>query len=76
MKGFLQRNSQYTTDLGIGITFQDILGSSLSVHKMMFQNLPPELRQNVGEDDTVQVSTGAIADLDDETGMNYGQSGL
>ena len=48
-----------------GITVQDILGSSLSVHKMMFQNLPPELRSDVDDDGVVQVSSTAIESKDE-----------
>ena len=35
------------------ITVQDILESLLSVHKMMFQNLPSELQSDVDNDEVI-----------------------
>jgi len=49
-----------------GITVQDILGSSREVCKMMFQNLPRELQEEVKAGSHVGVSTGAIL-TDEET---------
>src|SRR5436190_12543639 len=53
-----------------GITVQDILGSSLSVHKMMFQNLPPELRENIDGDEVVQISSTAIDNGEEGSGLS------
>ena len=44
------------------ITMRDILGSFIAVHKMMFQNLPAELQQNVCTNkNPVEISSESIA---------------
>ena len=52
------------------ITVQDILGFSLGVHKMMFQNLSPELQEDENNNNNVQVTSGSIKELNkDDTGL-------
>ena len=47
------------------ITVQDILKSSFSVHKMIFQNLSSELHENIDDDKVIQISSTVI-DNDEE----------
>ena len=48
------------------ITVQNILKSSLSIHKMMFQNLFSELCENIDDDKIIQISSTVI-DNDEES---------
>ena len=45
------------------IMIQDILDFSLSIHKMMFQNLSSELQSDVDKDEVVQISSGSLDDI-------------
>ena len=42
------------------ITVQDILKFSLSIYKIMFQNLSSELHKNINDDKIIQISLTAI----------------
>ena len=49
------------------ITVRDILGLFIAVHKMMFQNLPAKLQQDVRTNkNPVEISSGSIAQNDEK----------
>ena len=52
------------------ITVQDILDFSLSIHKMMFQNLSSELQSDVDEDEVVQILSSSLDDIKKDSGIN------
>ena len=60
----------YHIALKLKLMIQDILESSLSVHKMMFQNLFLKLHKNIDDDEVVQISSTVIDNDEEGSGLS------